>query len=70
MEDSIIQVMVKKLDELRTKELNKLGVEVIRFSDHDVLTSSDAVFEVIQQTIQMRRGNSPHLNPLPKGKRR
>jgi adenine-specific DNA-methyltransferase len=57
-------------DELRTNELHKLGVEIIRFSDHDILTNIDAVFEVIQKSIEMRKVNSPHLNPLPKGERK
>jgi very-short-patch-repair endonuclease len=57
-------------DELRTNELNNLGVEIIRFSDHDILKNIDAVFEVIQKAIEMRKVNSPHLNPLPKGERK
>jgi len=60
----------RKRDQLRTQELNKLGVEIIRFSDHDILTNIDAVFEVIQKAIEMRKVNCPHLNPLPKGERK
>ena len=48
----------KKRDELRTKELNKLGVEIMRFSDHEILTNIDAVFEVIQRTIEIKKGSS------------
>jgi len=60
----------KLLDAIRTKELNKTGVEVLRFSDHDILTNADAVIEVIQQTIEKRTKYSPHLNPLPGGERK
>jgi adenine-specific DNA-methyltransferase len=48
----------RKRDELRTQELNKLGVEILRFSDHDILTNIDAVFEVIQEAIEMKKGSS------------
>jgi len=60
----------RKRDEGRTQVLNELGVELIRFSDHDILTNIDAVFEVIQKNIEMRKINSPHLNPLTKGERK
>jgi very-short-patch-repair endonuclease len=60
----------RKRDEVRTQVLNELDVELIRFSDHDILTNIDAVFEVIQKNIEMRKIDSPHLNPLPKGERK
>ena len=66
----------RKRDELRTKELNKLGVEIMRFNDHDILTNIEAVFEVIQKAIEVKKRGSfikqnqpPHPNPLPGGER-
>lgn len=58
----------RQRDELRTKELNRLGVEIIRFSDREILTNFDGVYEIIQKTIENKKDNSPHLNPLPKGR--
>ena len=62
----------RKRDEARTKELNELGVEIIRFNDRDILTNIEAVFEVIQQTIEVKKSGffikqnqPPHPNPLP-----
>ena len=52
-------------DDLRTRELNMLGVEIIRFSDREILTNSEGVFEVIQKAIAKRRGNSPSPHPSP-----
>lgn len=42
------------------KELNKLGVETIGFSDGGIIKGS----------MEEKRGNSPHLNPFPQGERR
>ena len=53
-------------DDLRTQELNKLGVEIIRFSDREILTNSEGVFEVIQRAIAKKRGNSPSPHPSPR----
>ncbi len=64
------EVKGKQRDNLRTKELNKLGVEIIRFSDRDILTNIEGVFEVIWTAIEKKKKNSPHLNPLPKGERK
>lgn len=54
----------KKQDGLRTKELAKYGVKIVRFSDLDILSNIDGVYEIIQGVI------TPHLNPLPKGERK
>ena len=59
----------RQRDELRTRELNKLGVEIVRFSDREILTNVEGVYEIIMKTIE-KRGNPPHLNPLPEGERR
>jgi adenine-specific DNA-methyltransferase len=61
---------IRQRDEIRTKELSKLGVKILRFSDRDILNNIDGVFEVIQETLTNKRGNPPHLNPLPTGERK
>lgn len=58
----------RQRDDTRTKELNNLGVEIIRFSDREILTNIDGVYEIIRETIEKKKGNPPHLNPLPKGR--
>ncbi|MBN1794194.1 MAG: DUF559 domain-containing protein [Candidatus Omnitrophica bacterium] len=60
----------KRQDEMRTKVLFKHGVHILRFSDLEILSNSDGVYEVIKNAIEDKRDNSPHLNPLPKGERR
>jgi adenine-specific DNA-methyltransferase len=61
---------IRQRDEIRTKELSKLGVKILRFSDRDILNNIDGVFEVIQETLTNKRGHPPHLNPLPTGERK
>jgi hypothetical protein len=41
-------------------------VKIIRFNDQEILTNIEGVFEIIQRTIEKKRGNPPHLNPLPR----
>ena len=60
----------KKQDALRTTGLAKHGVEIIRFSDSDILNNIDGVYEIIQGVIKDKKGCPHHLNPLPKGERR
>jgi very-short-patch-repair endonuclease len=57
-------------DELRTKELSKYGVQVLRFSNLDVFNNIEGVCELILKIVEGMKGNPPHLNPLPKGERR
>jgi hypothetical protein len=45
-----------------------MGVEIIRFSDQEILNNIEGVYEMIQRVIEKRRGNPPHLNPLPQGR--
>ena len=56
----------KNYDELRTNELAKHGVRIVRFSDSDILNNIDGVYEIIQGVIENKINPSPHLNPLPK----
>ena len=58
----------RQRDEFRTKELNKLGVEILRFSDREILTNIEGVYEIIKRTMEEKASNPPHLNPLPKGR--
>ena len=58
----------KQRDELRTRELNKLSMEILRFSDREILTNIEGVYETIKTTIDEKKSNPPHLNPLPLGR--
>lgn len=49
-------------DRVRTSRLNDLGVRVLRFGDHDVLTSPDAVAEEILRQLERI---SPPPRPWP-----
>jgi len=54
-------------DGMRTTALHDLGIQVLRFSDRDILLNIEGVCEVIQKAIE---NNPPHLNPLPVGERK
>jgi very-short-patch-repair endonuclease len=58
----------RQRDKFRTKELNELGVEIVRFSDRDILTNIEGVCERIKKVIEEKKNNPPHLHPLPKGR--
>jgi len=55
---------------LREEELSRLGVKMLRFDNLDILNNIEGVHEVVRKTIEEKRCNSPHLNPLPTGERR
>ncbi|MGB9716665.1 MAG: endonuclease domain-containing protein [Thermodesulfovibrionales bacterium] len=55
-------------DRFRTRELKKFGVEILRFSDREILANIEGVYEIIKRAIDEKRGNPPHLNPLPLGR--
>ena len=64
------ELMGKKRDALREEELKKLGVEIIRFGDQDILTNIDGVYEAILKTIdKIKIAPSPQSSP-PRGERR
>ncbi len=42
-------------DEIRTKELFKQGIEILRFSDLDILNNADGVSDVIQKAIVKKK---------------
>ncbi len=56
----------RKRDEVRAKELSKLGVEILRFNDNDILGNINEVCEVIQKALS-RKTEPPYLDPLPHG---
>ena len=39
-------------DEIRTKELSKLGIKIIRFNDSEILRNIEGVAEAIQKAIK------------------
>ncbi|MFQ5455325.1 MAG: endonuclease domain-containing protein [Nitrospirota bacterium] len=59
----------RQRDELRTKELLRTGVQILRFSNLDILNNIEGVCELIQKVIEERKENPPHPNPLPRGER-
>jgi very-short-patch-repair endonuclease len=60
----------RKCDELRTRELSKLGVQILRFSDRDILKNVEGIYEIIQESIEKKKNSPPHLSPLPRGERK
>ena len=42
----------KKRDEVRTSDLSKLGVQILRFNDREILNNIEGVSELIQKTIR------------------
>ena len=56
-------------DELRTKELSGLGVQLLRFSDRDILMNIEGVYEIILRTIE-QKPITPSPQSSPRGERR
>ena len=54
-------------DEQRTKELNKLGYEVIRFTNEEVLNNTDTVINKIVQRVKQRKTELPTTQNSPLG---
>ena len=48
----------RQRDKLRTRELSKLGVKILRFNDLEILNNIEGVWEVIRETIENKRSNS------------
>ncbi len=57
----------KQKDETRTKELYKLGIELLRFGDEEILSNLEGVCGSILKTLKKKIKDPPHLNPLPDG---
>lgn len=45
-----------KRDQLRTKGLSKYGIEILRFSDRDILNNIETVYNIIYDRIKNRKG--------------
>ena len=50
----------RRRDKQRTRELSNLGVQILRFSDRDILNNIEGVCEAIQESIERKR-----LTPSP-----
>src|SRR3990167_652076 len=57
----------KKKDEIRTRELSKLGIEIIRFSDIDILNNIEGVCEAIVTVIENRKISPSPLSSPQRG---
>jgi very-short-patch-repair endonuclease len=53
-------------DAIRTRTLYDLGIQVLRFSDRDILSNEEGVCEVIQRILETRNTPSPLSSP-PRG---
>jgi very-short-patch-repair endonuclease len=58
----------KQHDAGRTTILADSGVQVLRFSDRDILSNIEGVCEMIQRAVESR--TPPHHSPLPQGERK
>ncbi len=58
----------RKKDELRAKELSKYGIEILRFSDLDILNNIEGVYETIVKTVKDGKGGFPSSFFSPKGR--
>ncbi len=56
----------REKDRVRTDYLQRKGLDVLRFSNLDVLQNLEGVLAEILRWVEAR---SPHPNPLPKGER-
>ena len=56
----------KKYDEARTKVLNEYGIEVIRFTNEQVLNHFVEVEAHLREVV-LRRSSNPPLSPFRKG---
>lgn len=54
----------RERDELRARELSMVGVQILRFSDREILTNIEGVFEVIRKAIEIGNNPSPQSSPL------
>ena len=55
----------KKQDRLRTTGLAEHGVEIVRFSDLDILNNIEGVCEIIERAIKDSKASSPSPFPSP-----
>ena len=55
----------KQLDALRTEEFSPYGVQVLRFSNLDVMQNFEGVCLCIERTVKERTPERPRLKQLP-----
>ena len=55
----------RQRDELRTTELSKIGVEIIRFNDQEIFNNIEGVYGIVQRVIEKKRGNLPSPQSSP-----
>ena len=65
--DGSQHVIRKVYDDKRTKELGKLGIQIIRFWDNEVLQDTNKVLEKILSALESFSFEKPHPDPLLKG---
>lgn len=53
----------KQGDKVREEELSKLGVEILRFNDNEILNNIEGVFEIILKNLKRRESPSPQSSP-------
>jgi very-short-patch-repair endonuclease len=56
-------------DAERENALSLQGIQIIRFSNRDILLNREGIYEVIQRTIEQRQ-NTPSPQSSPLGERR
>jgi len=49
----------RRKDKLRTSELSQVGVQILRFSDREILNNIEGVYQIIQESIEKKKGSSP-----------
>ncbi|MCJ7576826.1 MAG: endonuclease domain-containing protein [candidate division Zixibacteria bacterium] len=49
----------RRKDKLRTSELSQVGVQILRFSDREILNNIEGVYQIIQESIEKKIGSSP-----------
>lgn len=57
-------------DAARSRELSEAGIQMLRFSDVDILNNTEGVCEEILSVVKKIAGVPPHLSPLPGGERK
>jgi len=45
----------RRRDELRTRELSTLGIQILRFSDRDILNNLEGVCKVVQEGVEVKK---------------
>ncbi len=60
----------KQRDKIRTGELSRLGVKILRFSDFDILNNIEGAWEVIQRALEQKekRPLTSILSPVGRGR--